>query len=52
MLITSVDLIVSWLSESCFCIQFAGSAWDELKHIRQAVGFLVRFGHFNLYNLK
>lgn len=21
--------------------QYAGSAWDELKHIRQAVGFLV-----------
>ena len=25
------------------CEQYAGSAWDELKHIRQAVGFLVRF---------
>lgn len=26
-----------------FClIQFAGSAWDALKHIRQAVDFLVR----------
>ncbi|PKA61180.1 hypothetical protein AXF42_Ash006076 [Apostasia shenzhenica] len=23
------------------CIQYAGSAWDELKHIRQAIGFLV-----------
>ncbi|KAH9729027.1 Myosin-6 [Citrus sinensis] len=23
------------------CIQYAGSSWDELKHIRQAVGFLV-----------
>lgn len=22
--------------------QYVGSAWDELKHIRQAVGFLVR----------
>lgn len=22
--------------------QYAGSVWDELKHIRQAVGFLVR----------
>lgn len=22
-------------------IQYAGSAWDELKHIRQAIGFLV-----------
>jgi len=21
--------------------QYAGSAWDELKHIRQAIGFLV-----------
>ncbi|KAK1260558.1 hypothetical protein QJS04_geneDACA002230 [Acorus gramineus] len=25
------------------CIQYAGSSWDELKHIRQAVGFLVIF---------
>jgi myosin-5 len=25
----------------CSCVQYAGSAWDELKHIRQAVGFLV-----------
>lgn len=24
------------------CIQFSGSSWDELQHIRQAVGFLVR----------
>lgn len=24
-----------------FILQFAGSSWDELKHIRQAVGFLV-----------
>lgn len=24
-------------------VQYAGSAWDELKHIRQAVGFLVSF---------
>ncbi|KAK1312173.1 hypothetical protein QJS10_CPA07g00336 [Acorus calamus] len=23
------------------CIQYAGTVWDELKHIRQAVGFLV-----------
>lgn len=23
-------------------VQYTGSAWDELKHIRQAVGFLVR----------
>ncbi|GMH04099.1 hypothetical protein Nepgr_005938 [Nepenthes gracilis] len=23
------------------CLQNAGSAWDNLKHIRQAVGFLV-----------
>nr|XP_019706884.1 myosin-17 isoform X3 [Elaeis guineensis] len=28
--------------------EYAGSAWDELKHIRQAVGFLVHF----LYILK
>jgi myosin-5 len=27
-------LVVSYL-------QYAGSAWDELKHIRQAIGFLV-----------
>lgn len=26
---------------TCFSLQFVGSAWDELKHIRQAVGFLV-----------
>lgn len=25
-----------------FHVQYVGSAWDELKHIRQAVGFLVR----------
>jgi myosin-5 len=24
-----------------FISQFAGSSWDELRHIRQAVGFLV-----------
>lgn len=24
-----------------FGLQYAGSSWDELKHIRQAVGFLV-----------
>lgn len=24
-------------------LQYAGSSWDELTHIRQAVGFLVRF---------
>lgn len=29
--------------EVCARVQYAGSAWDELKHIRQAVGFLVRF---------
>jgi len=22
-------------------MQYAGSSWDELKHIRQAIGFLV-----------
>jgi len=22
-------------------MQYAGPAWDELKHIRQAIGFLV-----------
>lgn len=26
---------------SSSCSQYAGSSWDELKHIRQAVGFLV-----------
>lgn len=31
-----------------FYLQFAGSAWDELKHIRQAVGFLVRDWILNL----
>lgn len=29
-------------SEIC-CLQYAGTAWEELKHIRQAVGFLVQF---------
>lgn len=24
-----------------FTVQFTGSSWDELRHIRQAVGFLV-----------
>jgi hypothetical protein len=27
---------------NCQILQYAGSAWDELKHICQAVGFLVR----------
>lgn len=26
---------------SSSCSQYAGASWDELKHIRQAVGFLV-----------
>ncbi|WRX08322.1 IQ motif [Theobroma cacao] len=26
---------------TCLELQYAGSSWDELKHIRQAVGFLV-----------
>lgn len=27
----------------CVCsLQYAGASWDELKYIRQAVGFLVR----------
>lgn len=30
-------------SYSFLLLQFAGSSWDELQHIRQAVGFLVRF---------
>lgn len=29
-------------------LQYAGSAWDELKHIRQAVGFLVCSSHLKL----
>lgn len=24
-----------------FALQFVGTSWDELRHIRQAVGFLV-----------
>lgn len=28
------------------CVQYAGASWDELKYIRQAVGFLV--STFNL----
>lgn len=31
-------------------MQYAGSAWDELKHIRQAIGFLVPFC-FSLYSI-
>lgn len=27
-------------------LQYAGSSWDELKHIRQAVGFLVSVSFF------
>lgn len=30
-------------------LQFAGSSWDELKYIRQAVGFLVS-KHFRQHN--
>ena len=34
-----------WLSQihslNSLGLQYAGSSWDELKHIRQAVGFLV-----------
>jgi hypothetical protein len=33
-------------SSSDFYLQYAGSAWDELKHIRQAIGFLVLFCSF------
>ncbi|KVI01180.1 Dil domain-containing protein [Cynara cardunculus var. scolymus] len=29
--------------------EYAGSAWDELKHIRQAVGFLVSFAFLASY---
>lgn len=34
--------VISWCSLlNIPFMQYAGSAWDELKHIRQAVGFLV-----------
>ncbi|PPR95106.1 hypothetical protein GOBAR_AA25555 [Gossypium barbadense] len=33
--------IVLILYLTCLELQYAGSSWDELKHIRQAVGFLV-----------
>lgn len=37
-------LSVFWLSWLYLLeLQYAGSSWDELKHIRQAVGFLVCF---------
>lgn len=36
----AVKCIVSSIDNYIFP-QYAGSAWDELKHIRQAVGFLV-----------
>lgn len=29
-------------------LQYAGSSWDELKHIRQAVGFLVSVSGFRI----
>ena len=29
--------------------QYAGSAWDELKHIRQAIGFLVLFSFNHVF---
>lgn len=32
-LISRIPILFFW--------QYAGSAWDELKHIRQAIGFLV-----------
>jgi hypothetical protein len=37
-------------SSSDFCLQYAGSAWDELKHIRQAIGFLVLLFPFYFEN--
>jgi hypothetical protein len=30
-----------------FGLQYAGTSWDELKHIRQAVGFLVSVSLFH-----
>lgn len=32
-------------------MQYAGSAWDELKHIRQAIGFLVSGLHLFVSSL-
>ncbi|KAH0450435.1 hypothetical protein IEQ34_021127 [Dendrobium chrysotoxum] len=38
----SSGFVLSWCSLlTILFMQYAGSAWDELKHIRQAVGFLV-----------
>lgn len=35
-----------------FILQYAGPSWDELKHIRQAVGFLVCFHKLSSLNLQ
>lgn len=46
-------ILVIWspltLVEMFLVAQYAGSAWDELKHIRQAVGFLVSLFLLNSY---
>lgn len=40
-------IIVGW----CFIsLQYAGSSWDELKYVRQAVGFLVSCGQENKWS--
>jgi hypothetical protein len=41
-----VILLISWnwefyIEAPLYLFQHAGSSWDELKYIRQAVGFLV-----------
>lgn len=45
MLVYIVIIITNLRSQFtvCMIIQYAGSSWDELKHVRQAVGFLVCF---------
>lgn len=34
-------ILFYWLITEVLWLQYAASSWDELKHIRQAVGFLV-----------
>lgn len=40
----TIHLFLVW---KFFLLQYAGSSWDELKHARQAVGFLVCFVTMN-----
>jgi DIL domain len=39
------------LADRYICVQYVGSAWKELRHIRQAVDFLVYISSHNLKKL-